>query len=84
MQSLPAGWRYVGGPHGSQNRQVIFSKTIELDLSISGINAPRKIVLSGKATDIQKIESILSEKDIRAITLNVSHAFHSKTDAADM
>jgi len=76
MQSLPVGGGMLVALADLKTVKYIL-KDNNLDLSIAGINAPRQIVLSGESAKIHNLESILGEKDIRAIPLNVSHAFHS-------
>ena len=74
MQRLPAG----GGMLvvlADLNTIKSIIKENNLDLSIAGINAPRQIVLSGKAAEIKKLELFL-QKEIRVIPLDVS-PFHS-------
>lgn len=48
------------------------------EIDIANYNTPTQIVISGKTADIQKIEKILPQKDIRCISLPVSAAFHSR------
>ena len=83
MQSLPAGG---GMLVALADLKIIKSilKENNFDLSIAGINAPRQIVLSGESDDIKSSVSILTEKEIRVIPLNVSHAVPLQADAADV
>lgn len=47
------------------------------EIVIAGLNAPRQMVLSGKAATIEKLQKRLREKGIAVVRLDVSHAFHS-------
>ena len=44
---------------------------------VSNINSPNQIVISLKSEDREKISSILKDKGVKAIELNVSGGFHS-------
>ncbi len=77
MQSLPADGSMLVALTDLETVKSIL-KDNDLDLSISGINAPRQVVLSGKIEEVKKLESILTKQEICTIPLNVSHAFHSK------
>ncbi|MHA2008977.1 MAG: SDR family NAD(P)-dependent oxidoreductase [Promethearchaeota archaeon] len=48
------------------------------DVSISNYNSTSQTVISGELSAIEKAVKIFSEKEIRALKLNVSTAFHSK------
>jgi len=47
------------------------------DISIAAYNGPDSIVISGKTDSIESVISLLKKQGIRAVKLNVSHAFHS-------
>ncbi|MFX1498741.1 MAG: SDR family NAD(P)-dependent oxidoreductase [Promethearchaeota archaeon] len=47
-------------------------------VSISNYNSTSQTVVSGESSAIESVVKIFSEKDIRALKLNVSNAFHSK------
>ncbi len=48
------------------------------EIDFANYNTSTQIVISGKSTDIQKIEKIMGQKDIKCIPLVVSAAFHSR------
>ncbi|MFX1346453.1 MAG: beta-ketoacyl synthase N-terminal-like domain-containing protein, partial [Promethearchaeota archaeon] len=48
------------------------------DVSISNYNSNSQTVISGELSAVELVVKIFSEKEIRAIKLNVSNAFHSK------
>jgi acyl transferase domain-containing protein/acyl-CoA synthetase (AMP-forming)/AMP-acid ligase II len=46
-------------------------------VSISGINGPRAVVLSGARASVERVVARLAERGVRGKPLKVSHAFHS-------
>ena len=52
-------------------------KDEKLDLVIANRNAPNQNVLSGKTSEIEKAEKLLTAKGVKAIRLPVAAAFHS-------
>jgi enediyne polyketide synthase len=44
---------------------------------IAGLNSPRQTVISGEATAVKKIISLARARNVHAVMLPVSHAFHS-------
>ncbi|MFX1312197.1 MAG: beta-ketoacyl synthase N-terminal-like domain-containing protein, partial [Promethearchaeota archaeon] len=48
------------------------------DVTISNYNSTSQTVISGELTAVESVVKIFSEKEIQAIKLNVSSAFHSK------
>ncbi len=46
-------------------------------LSIAAVNGPRSTVISGERTALQSVLALLEREGVRAVPLNVSHAFHS-------
>lgn len=47
------------------------------DVSISNYNSTSQTVISGELSAVESVVKIFSEKEIRALKLNVSNAFHS-------
>ncbi len=47
------------------------------DVSIAAQNSPGQVVISGSKSSLLSVNKILTEKEIRYVELNVSHAFHS-------
>ncbi|MFX0082695.1 MAG: SDR family NAD(P)-dependent oxidoreductase [Candidatus Hodarchaeota archaeon] len=48
------------------------------DVSISNYNSTSQTVISGELSAVESVVKVFSEKEIRALKLNVSNAFHSK------
>ena len=49
-----------------------------IDVVIANHNSPKQSVLSGTVSDIEKVESLLSEAGLFGQRLGVATAFHSK------
>ncbi len=77
MQSLPSDGamaavfaeegrvREIIGPYGGR-------------ISVAAVNGPQMIVISGRTEAVTEVTGTLEELGIRAVRLNVSHAFHSE------
>ncbi len=48
------------------------------EIDFANYNTPTQIVVSGKNADIEKIEKVMQQKEIKCIPLAVSAAFHSR------
>jgi len=46
-------------------------------LSIAAVNGPQSTVISGERTALRSVLAVLKREGVRAVPLNVSHAFHS-------
>ncbi|MFP4661865.1 MAG: beta-ketoacyl synthase N-terminal-like domain-containing protein, partial [Halanaerobiales bacterium] len=57
----------------------------DFHISISNINSPQQVVVGGVEEEIDKLKTYLDGNNIKYITLNVSHAFHTELvqEAAD-
>lgn len=76
MQALPTD----GGMISVMASAEVVASVIEpykQTLTIAALNGPQSTVVSGKAEDINRLASDLAAKEIKTISLNVSHAFHS-------
>src|SRR5690606_37584499 len=76
MQALPANGSMVAlFANEAQVAQAIapYAKTV----AIAALNAPEMTVISGLAEDVQTLVKDFAAQGIRAVSLNVSHAFHS-------
>ena len=49
---------------------------------VAGLNSPRQTILSGEAADIARVVGRAQSRGLKAVTLPVSHAFHSPLVAA--
>lgn len=75
MQSLPPGGGMLAVQAPEKDVQVYLSGF--KNVSIAAQNSPMSVVLSGPLDDLVSIESSLSKAGIAAVSLKVSHAFHS-------
>ena len=50
----------------------------EPDVEISGANAPENITISGRRAAVERVTAALEQAGVSVVTLNVSHAFHSR------
>lgn len=49
----------------------------DIQLDIAAVNSSQQCVLAGEAAQIERMESVLRERDIQSTRLNVSHGYHS-------
>ena len=47
------------------------------EVSLAAINSPESVVIAGDSPSMQRLSAVLTEQDIKAKPLSVSHAFHS-------
>ena len=76
MQALPR----QGEMHAVLADEALVAEAISPysdSVSIAAINSPKNTVISGATTQIRIVLNHLASKEIRAVRLNVSHAFHS-------
>ena len=72
MNSLPKG-SMISVPVDEVEAQEFLSE----EISLAAVNGPKQVVFSGNDTAIEKLITQLGQKDIPAIKLHTSHAFHS-------
>ncbi|MFN8282533.1 MAG: type I polyketide synthase [Chitinophagales bacterium] len=75
MQSLPVGIGGMASVFCTEEEIKPFLENTHLDLA--AINATKNCTVSGKKEDIALLLEKLKEQKIKAVSLNVSHAFHS-------
>ena len=75
MQSLPVGEGSMASVFCTEEEIKPFLENTNLDLA--AINATKNCTVSGKKEDIVSLLEKLKEQKIKAVSLNVSHAFHS-------
>lgn len=75
MQSLPVGEGGMASVFCTEEEIKPFLENTNLDLA--AINATKNCTVSGKKEDIVLLLEKLKEQKIKAVSLNVSHAFHS-------
>lgn len=73
MQQLPAG-AMLSVPLSPQEIKAFL--TPEIDIAV--INEPSRCVVSGTITTIEKLQKLLTSKNIESRLLHTSHAFHSQ------
>ncbi len=72
MNGLPSG-SMISVPVDEVQAQQFLNK----DISLAAVNGPTQVVFSGTEPAIEKLITLLMEKDIPSIKLHTSHAFHS-------
>jgi acyl transferase domain-containing protein len=75
MQSLPVGEGGMASVFCTEDEIKPFLENTNLDLA--AINATKNCTVSGKKEDVTLLLEKLKEQKIKAVPLNVSHAFHS-------
>lgn len=75
MQQLPDG----GGMLAVRATRAQLADLLdgERDVAVAAVNGPTDLVLSGAATALDRLRTVLSERQVVAKPLTVSHAFHS-------
>jgi|GEM_PF-1652546 Polyketide synthase modules and related proteins len=76
MQEQPTGGGMIS-VIAPEHDVIALIQASNINLSIAGINSGTQTVVSGLLTEIEKLRTVLSEKNIIAVPLTVSHAFHS-------
>ncbi|MFE7719816.1 type I polyketide synthase [Nocardia rhizosphaerihabitans] len=75
MQQLPSG----GGMLAVRATRAQLADLLdgERDVAVAAVNGPTDLVLSGAATALDRLRTVLAERQVVAKPLTVSHAFHS-------
>lgn len=75
MQQLPDG----GGMLAVRATRAQLADLLdgERDVAVAAVNGPTDLVLSGAATALDRLRTVLAERQVVAKPLTVSHAFHS-------
>lgn len=76
MQSLPTGGAMVS-VQGDVAAVAAELATVADAVSIAAVNGPENVVISGAATEVQRVAARLAARGARTQALDVSHAFHS-------
>ncbi|MCB9032822.1 MAG: type I polyketide synthase [Chitinophagales bacterium] len=75
MQSLPINEGVMASVFCSEAIIKPFLENSSVDLA--AINAPKNVTIAGLQADVEKVLATLKENKIKAVMLQVSHAFHS-------
>jgi len=51
---------------------------LDAELSVAAVNAPSRCVVAGPAESVQRLETLLKDRNVECRRLHTSHAFHSK------
>ena len=76
MQSLKQDGA-MAAVFADENRVAQALKPYEQDVSLASINGPKNVVISGRRRSVEAMLIDLKKENINAVSLNVSHAFHS-------
>ena len=77
MQALPTGGKMLAVA-ASADRVAAMLGSAGPHVSVAAVNAPARVVVSGRADAIATLEARFREHDISTSLLNVSQAFHSR------